>query len=74
MESGTQREADPTDYPYYCGNAARDAVGGGLDGIVGEVGIAGCGLHLGMSEQLADHPWVSTSTEQDRSNAYSKKR
>ena len=32
-----------------------NAVCGGLEGTVGEVGIAGGGLDLGMAEQLADH-------------------
>ena len=36
-------------------DTARDAIGGGLDGIVGEVGVAGGGLHLGVAEQLPDH-------------------
>jgi len=37
------------------GNSARDAVGGGLDGIVGEVGVSGGCLHLVVTEQPPDH-------------------
>ena len=37
------------------GYAANDAVRSGLSGIVGEVGVAGGGLDLGVPEQLADH-------------------
>ena len=32
-----------------------DTVCGGLEGIVGERGVAGGGLDLGVAEQLADH-------------------
>ena len=34
---------------------ARNPVGGGLDRIVGEMGVAGGGLHLVVPEQLPDH-------------------
>ena len=34
---------------------AGDPVCGRLDGIVGEMGVAGGGLHLGVPEQFADH-------------------
>ena len=36
-------------------NAVADTSGGRLDGIAGEVGVAGRRLNLGMTEQLADH-------------------
>ena len=37
------------------GDPACDAVGGGLDGIVGEMRRAGGGLDLGVAQELADH-------------------
>ena len=36
-------------------HAISDAGGRGLDGIAGEMGIAGGGLNLGMANQLPDH-------------------
>ena len=42
---------------------ARDAVGGCLNGVVGEVGVAGGGLHLVVPEQLADH-WKALADQQ----------
>ena len=41
--------------PATSGNSCRDAVGGGLNGIVGEVGIARRGLDVVVTEQLSDH-------------------
>ena len=41
--------------PRHLSDPAGDAVCGGLDGIVGEVGVARGGLHLGVPEQFADH-------------------
>ena len=37
------------------GDTVRDAVCGRFDGVVGEVGVAGGGLDLGVAEQFADH-------------------
>ena len=37
------------------GDPACDAVGGGLNGIAGEMRIASGGLDLGMTQELADH-------------------
>ena len=39
----------------YVGNAARDAVGRRLDGIVGEMSVTGGGLNLRVTKELSDH-------------------
>ena len=36
-------------------NAVGDLRGGGLDGFPGQVGVAGRGVDLRMTEQLTDH-------------------
>ena len=45
-----------------------NSVGGGIERIVGEVGIAGRSLHLAVAEQLADHrqPFTDEQTATEK--------
>ena len=49
------QDYEPTGSPFDLRNSAGNAVCGRLDGIVGEVGVAGGGLDLRMAQELADH-------------------
>ena len=46
--------------PRNLGNSARNPVGGGLERIVGQMGVAGGGLNLVVPEQLAEYQWPAS--------------
>ena len=50
-------------------DASGDAGGGGLDGVTGEVGIAGRRLHLGVPEQFPNHSQAFAESQRARGKA-----